>query len=148
MSKKLAITLAAILALGILVLPALAETFDLPAGTTIKAITVKEGNLYWTTVSWSGFSPDEFEHYRATPRDADGKKIGWTPRYDVRGKSSIKICSSQGNEFQFLKDGKWSLLTPEGFHNPLNPVTLIGIKVDCRDPRGCKLAILQSSKAD
>lgn len=137
--------LASLLALvAIMAAPAMADTFLLPAGAKLKAVVEqKSGGLWWATISWEGFQPDELEHYRATPTDQKGNKVGWKSLINIEDKTSVEICVSEGNTFQFKKEGKWALITSEGFQNPFSPVTLTGIGVDCSNSGGCKFAVLK-----
>ena len=101
-------------------MPASAETF-LPHGATIVATVT--GNT--ATISVTGIEGATLERYY-------WERIDHAP--------GMAIDLSQGRRFQVVSGGKYLLITPEMMASG-GPYKLVGVGIDCSNPKGCCLIV-------
>jgi len=115
--KKLMI-LMLVLALSIPATLALAETYDAPQGSVITATV--SGNI--ATITVTGYQASGLERYY---------------RRGIDKAAGFQIDLSKGRRFQVMKSDLYLFITPEDAAGGA-PFKLVGIGVDCSNPKGCR----------
>ena len=124
MKRKNLLILVVALLVGLLAFSAtaaMAETF-LPRGATITAAVSGDH----VTISVTGIQGATLERYY------------WG---HIDKSPGMQINLRQGRRFQVMSGGKYLLITPEMASGESPPYRLVGVGIDCSNPKGCCLIV-------
>lgn len=135
--KRIVTTLAALATL-LLVSAAVAATFNPPPGAVVRAVVTQTGGGYTAVISWENI-PDVAKVQQYFAGQHDGKWMADHPA--VAG--SVTLDPMKGDRFQLI-NGKdeFLLLTREMLVSNYSALKLVGVTMECGDPRGCALQLL------
>lgn len=117
-----------------------AETFTVPAGSTITATPAGAGSV---KITWSGFTVDQVVRFHLVEPSSNGQ---WASTQNPPSKEATLtgVCANNSEypfdaRFQLKDGGKWSEIWPVG---GVQHASLTGVHPECKgSAHGCALEI-------